>query len=188
MGVTPVYGFPYPALTDAPDGPAQIRALAEAVEADLIVTDAAIAALQAETHYGEGGTYPNVTQNTSGTTTSGSFTATLTGGVTCSTTFVAPVSGKVDVFNSAQVENSVTTNLSLCTIEVRVGAVVGSGAIILAAAIPHALYSGATIRATVMTPITGLAFGSTYNVQQLFAVTAGTGTFSNKQLQVRPAG
>lgn len=47
MGVTPVYGFPYPALTDSPDGPAQIQALAEAVEADLQVTDANIATLNA---------------------------------------------------------------------------------------------------------------------------------------------
>jgi hypothetical protein len=29
---TPVYAFPYPATTDAPDGPAQIRSLAERVE------------------------------------------------------------------------------------------------------------------------------------------------------------
>lgn len=35
MGVTPVYGFPYPALTDSPNGPAQIQALAEAVESSL---------------------------------------------------------------------------------------------------------------------------------------------------------
>lgn len=45
MGVTPIYGFPYPALTDAPNGPAQIQALAEAVEADLAVTDANIATI-----------------------------------------------------------------------------------------------------------------------------------------------
>lgn len=47
MGVTPIYGFPYPALTDSPNGPAQIQALAEAVEADLAVTDANIAAVTA---------------------------------------------------------------------------------------------------------------------------------------------
>ena len=47
MGVTPTYGFPYPALTDSPNGPAQIQALAEAVEADLVVTDANITNLVA---------------------------------------------------------------------------------------------------------------------------------------------
>jgi hypothetical protein len=45
VGVTPIYGFPYPALSDPPNGPAQIQALAEAVEADLAVTDANIATL-----------------------------------------------------------------------------------------------------------------------------------------------
>lgn len=47
MGVTPTYGFPYPALSDPPNGPAQIQALAEAVEADLTVTDANIATINA---------------------------------------------------------------------------------------------------------------------------------------------
>lgn len=46
MGLTPVYGFPYPALTDSPNGPAQLQALAEAVEADLVTTDANVAVLQ----------------------------------------------------------------------------------------------------------------------------------------------
>lgn len=45
MGLTPIYGFPYPALTDSPNGPAQIQALAEAVEADLATTDATAASL-----------------------------------------------------------------------------------------------------------------------------------------------
>lgn len=35
MGNTPKYGWPYPELTDAPDGPAQIKALALAIEAAL---------------------------------------------------------------------------------------------------------------------------------------------------------
>lgn len=47
MAVTPIYGFPYPALTDSPNGPAQIQALAEAVEADLATTDANVAATTA---------------------------------------------------------------------------------------------------------------------------------------------
>ncbi len=33
MGSTPTYDLPYPELTDAPNGPAALRALAEAVEA-----------------------------------------------------------------------------------------------------------------------------------------------------------
>lgn len=49
MAVTPIYGFPYPALTDPPNGPAQIQALAEAVEQDLQVTDNNVATLTAQT-------------------------------------------------------------------------------------------------------------------------------------------
>jgi hypothetical protein len=47
MGTTPIYGFPYPGVNDSPNGPAQIQALAEAVEADLATTDAAATALSA---------------------------------------------------------------------------------------------------------------------------------------------
>jgi hypothetical protein len=35
LGVTTNFGFPYPAATDAPDGPSQIEALAEAVDTEL---------------------------------------------------------------------------------------------------------------------------------------------------------
>jgi hypothetical protein len=35
MGNTPIYGWPYPELTDPPDGPAQIRALGTAIEGTL---------------------------------------------------------------------------------------------------------------------------------------------------------
>jgi hypothetical protein len=47
VGATPVYGFPYSAGTDAPNGPAQIQALAEAVESKFVTSDAAIAAANA---------------------------------------------------------------------------------------------------------------------------------------------
>lgn len=137
--------------------------------------------------YGILGTFPSVTQNTSGTTTSGAFTATLTGGTTCSTTFVAPANGKVDIFNVCEMSNSVTTNLSLCTIEVRAGAVVGSGTVVLAAGNNQAIYSGSTIRTSAVESLTGLTPGATYNVQQMFAATGGTATFVNKRLMVRPS-
>lgn len=35
MGVTPLYGLPYPETTDPPHGPNQVKALAEAVEGQL---------------------------------------------------------------------------------------------------------------------------------------------------------
>lgn len=46
MGTTPVYQYPYPELTDPVDGPAQIKALALAVEATVKANRDAIAPLQ----------------------------------------------------------------------------------------------------------------------------------------------
>lgn len=39
MPVTPVYALPYPSLSDAPNGPAQFQALAEAVESKFVSVD-----------------------------------------------------------------------------------------------------------------------------------------------------
>lgn len=186
MGLTPIYGFPYPGVSDSPNGPVQVQDLAEAVEAQLAVTDAAVAALNVQVP--EATSYATSTQNTAGTTTSGAFTATLTGGTACSLTFVAPASGKVDIYNTSQTTNSGAAT-SICSFALREGGVVGSGTVVLAAGIPHAVYStgtGAT-RATVLTEITGLTPGATYNVRQEFAVTGNTGSFENKRLHVRPA-
>ena len=38
MGTTPTYGFPYPALSDPPNGPSAFQALAEAVEDTIVST------------------------------------------------------------------------------------------------------------------------------------------------------
>lgn len=40
MPTTPTYGLPYPALSDAPNGPSQIQALATEVEVELTRVDA----------------------------------------------------------------------------------------------------------------------------------------------------
>lgn len=44
MPATPVYAFPYPSVTDAPNGPSQIQSLATAVESKFITVDATAAA------------------------------------------------------------------------------------------------------------------------------------------------
>lgn len=189
MGATPVYALPYQGINDSPNGPDLGQDLAEATEAVILARAAEIAALQAEVSYGEGGTYSTNRQNTVGTTTSGAATnTTLTGaGATaCSLTFVAPLSGKVDIINTAQVSNSGAA-ITLCGFEVRTGAVVGSGTVFLASSIPNALYSSANTRASVVTEVSGLTPGATYNVQQTFFVTGNTGSYENKTLAVRPA-
>ena len=45
MPVTPTYAFPYPALSDPPNGPAQFQALATAVENQLVTTNNSATAL-----------------------------------------------------------------------------------------------------------------------------------------------
>lgn len=40
MPITSVYSFPYPALSDSPNGPAQFQALAEAIEDKFVTNDA----------------------------------------------------------------------------------------------------------------------------------------------------
>jgi len=133
------------------------------------------------------GTAASNTQNTSGTTTSGTYTATLSGGTTCSFTFVAPGSGSVIVNNNCNVANS-GANLSLCGFEIRAGGTVGSGTVVFGVDNNESLIAGQT-QANISRSrlITGLTPGSTYNIRQLFAVTGGTGTFSSKHLNVVPA-
>jgi hypothetical protein len=46
MGTTAIYQFPYPELTDPPDGPAQIKALAQAIETKVAAIDAVDAAIK----------------------------------------------------------------------------------------------------------------------------------------------
>jgi hypothetical protein len=129
------------------------------------------------------------TQNTSGSTTSTTYTATLTGGTTCSFSFVAPPSGQVMVHNTTNLSNSLTSGV-LMSFEIRTGAVVGSGTVVQAADDQNSNQSsgvaGVGNRATVSTPVTGLTPGATYNIRQMFRVSAGTGTYISKRLTVVP--
>lgn len=127
------------------------------------------------------------TQNTSGTTTSTSYTATLTGGTTCSTTFVAPPSGLALVHFSTSMLNS-GANFCVMSFEVRAGGVVGSGAVHLAADDTRALGSLGTGQIDIgrTLPVSGMTAGSTYNIRLMFRVTGGTGSFLRKNLIVSP--
>lgn len=129
------------------------------------------------------------TQNTLGTTTSTSFTATLTGGTACGTSFTAPASGIVLITSASFCENSGTAR-SYCTIRVRTGAIVGSGTDVTAAIDDNSVsIQGSAGDDTAMGRayrITGLTPGTVYNVQQLFRVSGSTGTFAWKRLAVYP--
>lgn len=190
MGTTSPYGFPYPELSDAPNVPQDVQDLAVAVNDEIDRVDDDIAANTAVTAAFATGATQTTAQNTSGTTTSAAFTATLTGGTTCSFTFVAPPSGKVQVFNTATMENNTTAFSAVMDFELRTGGVVGSGTVIHAATDDTSNSIGgaqnALVSKTVEAVITGLTSGSTYNIRQMFRSSSGTSTFQRKRLTVVP--
>lgn len=77
MGVTPIYGFPYPALTDSPNGPAQFQALSESVESHLAVTDANVSTLQSTSQSLSSASYIQYERTTNQTITSGTLQSIL---------------------------------------------------------------------------------------------------------------
>lgn len=125
------------------------------------------------------------TQNTFGTTTSTSYTATLTGGTACGLAFVAPASGKVLIHNVCDIKNSGAGYCS-CAIELRTGGTIGSGTVVTSPGFDNNILQTGTaqVRCMVTEPVSGLTAGATYNVRQLYLVQSGTGTFSNKKLIV----
>ena len=123
-------------------------------------------------------------QVTNGTTGSTTYTSTLTGGVACGTAFVAPASGVVNIHYTSEVNN--TGGYTFATIRVRTGGVVGSGSDFLAVSDNDAVFHNTNIRVGATRRLAGLAAGSTYNVQLLHKVTAGTGTVGKKEVGVTP--
>lgn len=130
----------------------------------------------------------NNVQNTAGTTTSTSFTATLTGGTACVVAFAAPPSGAVLVHNAAGTTGSTGTVAAYCSFEVRTGSTPGSGSVFLAASINHCLSSFGTLTEfqgrTKL--VSGLTPGATYHARQMFAASSGTATVESKELIVQP--
>jgi hypothetical protein len=126
-------------------------------------------------------------QNTLGTTTSTSYTATLTGGTACGLAFVAPPSGIV--FVHSVVDQTITaTAYGFSAIEVRTGGIIGAGGVFLAALDSNALRHADPnfVRACVITPVVGLTPGSTYNVRLLHKAASGTLSTQNKILALQP--
>lgn len=179
MGTTTPYSFPYQELSDPPNGPTLGQDLAEAINDEIVRVDAGVAALLPATIAG--------TQSTTGTTTSTSYTATLTGGTACSAVFTASASGKTLVLNNCECLNS-GGGFSVCTIQVRTGAVVGTGTIVLTAADTEGIVNTGTSsnRVGISRLLEGLTPAAQYNVQQLFKVQSGTGTFLRKHLIAAP--
>lgn len=126
-------------------------------------------------------------QNSTGSTTSTSYTATLTGGVACGKAFIAPPSGIVTIHYATAGFNS-GANDNKSAIQVRAGASVGSGTVFYTVTDDDMiLFTGAaTYRIGAFTVVSGLTAGDPYNAQMLHKVSAGTGSFLFKNLVVVP--
>lgn len=189
MPTTPIFSFPYPALTDPPNGAAQIQALAEAVETELNATNADVTATQTVTNkFATGATVQNF-QPALANFTSTSYTETFTTSNTpAQVAFVAPPSGVVLIHLRSWLDNNLTAGRTYLSWVLRTGGTIGSGTVFLAASDARAMHNmsaedneyGATFY------VSGLTAGNSYNVRNAGRVTSGTGESQNRELIVQP--
>lgn len=162
MPTTPIYGLPYPSLSDPPNGASQIQALAQAVETQLQRIDNVPAAATAS----DAGSV---------NTTSATYT-TLAGdpGVA----FTAPASGRVLVSIGSAFDNGAADTYGVMSFQIRTGTTVGAGTIIFAVTDDTSVGVLGTndVTAGRTSLVTGLIAGNPYNVQCLYKRLAGTGT------------
>lgn len=126
----------------------------------------------------------------SGTVTSTTYTGTRTGtSNVCGSSFTAPPSGAVRIDWACGLSNTVATNFSLASIEVRTGTTVGSGTVILAASDAYALQVSTTAetKITDFYALSGLTSGSSYNVRLMYRCNSGTSTFNRPKVLVASA-
>lgn len=126
----------------------------------------------------------------SGTITSTTYINNRTGGVAqVGVAFKAPAIGSVRIDWACGVSNTVATNFSLASIEVRTGTTVGSGTIVLAASDNYTLqFSGtAETKITDYYLLTGLTPAADYNARIMFRTNAGTSTFNRPKILVASA-
>lgn len=193
-GTTPVYGFPYQELGDAPDGPDLGHDLATAIETKFVSVDAEIAAIN--------GLVPAVVRSTVDET--GFTNTTFDAGLTpVGVAFTAPPSGSVLIIMSAMISQNINAQATLCSFEVRTGATIGSGTLTntsggtggdAAANSDRSLTVGRAVNAGAVALLqgdrselyTGLTPGNSYNVRVMKAVDGGSGTVLYRALKVLP--
>lgn len=174
MPTTPIYGLPYPSLSDPPNGAAQIQALAEAIEVELQRLDSVPAAVTAS----DAGSV---------STASTSF-VTLAGdpGVA----FTAPPSGRVIVHFASTFDNTLADTFGMMAFQIRTGSTVGAGTVVIAANDNDSIGTAGTNDTSFgrTTLVTSLTAGSLYNVQALYKRFLGTGTsfFARRSILVVP--
>lgn len=178
---TPVFAWPVPVGTDDPDIHTDMTNLGLAIESTVNTLKGRVDGI-------DNATPVENQQDTSGTTTSTTYTATLTGGSACQGSFVAPPSGAVFIMNNARHFCSVT-GITVASVRIGTGATPGAGSVTLAASDAHATVNQNNVNAERMGVgklLTGLTPGSTYNYQQQYRTSTGTGTFLDKSVQIIP--
>lgn len=130
---------------------------------------------------------------TTGTTSSTSYTATLTGSTTPTVVFIAPANGKVWVNWTCQQLNSTATSSVFSTFEVREGSTIGSGNVFFSASDDYAIWTDPSdvgqniVTATIRKLLTGLTPGKTYHARGMYRAGGGTSEYRSRWLSVEPA-
>jgi hypothetical protein len=181
---TPNYSFPFPELSDTPDGATQMGNLATAVDTALHSTDATVAtngtrATLLATLLGTSGV--RYTHFTSATTVAGLTVTTPTAlvdtsGNSCGHTFVAPPSGIVRIAWGANILSGTTGSTVFVGTDVKTGGTVGSGTAQSAVSDDESFTTSSTSRVPGARErfLTGLTSGSTYNVRLMWRNSGST--------------
>lgn len=115
------------------------------------------------------------------------------GSPVCGVSFVANTFGKAQLEWTSQAESNVAGNAVYVSVEVRTGAVVGAGDIVLAASDERAIAHGdastgenTRLGASQTYPLTGLTPHATYNAQIVYRITGDNGDIRYRSVTVTP--
>jgi hypothetical protein len=192
---TPNYSFPISELSDTPNGAAQIDALAEAIDSQLAVTDADVAANATRAALltallGSGVGMQSTQTNGSATTTGTSNAAMSVSAVIVGHSFLAPLSGIVRFAWAANVSHSLSSGSTIVVgCAVATGGTVGSGTIVSDTVDVDSFQVDGTNNTPgyKSRPVIGLTPGDTYNVFLKWRETgSGTATARNPSIESIP--
>jgi hypothetical protein len=183
---TPVYGFPFLELADPPDLASATEDLAGAVETKFVSVDAAISSINglSTAIATESTTQPAYSSTT--------FTA---GSQVCGVAFTAPPSGMVVVHWKAYFQAAINDKMSFVGCEIRTGAAISSGTVVVAANSTDAIAIGGTVTSGVPVRLKGATYklitsltpGSAYHARLMYQTeTGGNITVFTREVMVVP--
>lgn len=183
---TPIYGFPYLELGDAPDLASDGNDSMHAVESKFVTVDAAIAAITNLT--------PTVGAESTAQAPYSSTTFTA-GTQQCTAAFTAPPSGIVVVHWKAYFQAAINDKMSFVGCEVRTGSTPGGGSVVVAANSTDAIAIGGTVTSGVPVRLKGSTYklvtsltpGNAYHARIMYQTeTGGNITVFTREVMVVP--